>query len=198
MALFTSRVSYRSVELNVGIEERCRPEGENGEKSDAFPEKSLRYTARAHKDQKFIYAVDRYTNSEFRRIIYNRFLTVNKLKIPEHCPVVLGKNGSETSKTCNTISQTVVVHISFRTEQSFTYEMDLAYPLRQFLSDIANTAALFTGVCLFTIAEFSFALWIFVAEKWLSRKSNFHTYNDERLKHAEMLKVYTGDYGYLK
>uniref|UniRef100_A0A915KL60 PIR Superfamily Protein n=1 Tax=Romanomermis culicivorax TaxID=13658 RepID=A0A915KL60_ROMCU len=27
---------------------------------------------------------------------------------------------------------------------------------------------------------------------------HFHTYNDERLRHAEMFKNYTGDYSYLK
>uniref|UniRef100_A0A915LD37 Uncharacterized protein n=1 Tax=Romanomermis culicivorax TaxID=13658 RepID=A0A915LD37_ROMCU len=27
---------------------------------------------------------------------------------------------------------------------------------------------------------------------------NFHTFNDERLKHVEMFKNYTADYGYLK
>uniref|UniRef100_A0A915HSQ1 Uncharacterized protein n=1 Tax=Romanomermis culicivorax TaxID=13658 RepID=A0A915HSQ1_ROMCU len=118
-----------------------------------------------------------------KRIIYNRFLTFNKLKQPtvvqhfhspktlskQHCPVMLGKNDSKTSKTCHTIGQTVVIYISFRTEQSLTYETDFAYPLLQFLSDIANTAALFTGVCMFTMAELTFAVWIFATGKWLQR-----------------------------
>uniref|UniRef100_A0A915KYH5 Uncharacterized protein n=1 Tax=Romanomermis culicivorax TaxID=13658 RepID=A0A915KYH5_ROMCU len=30
----------------------------------------------------------------------------------------------------------------------------------------------------------------------LLRKTKNHTYNDERLKHAEMFKIYTGHYGW--
>uniref|UniRef100_A0A915JRJ3 Uncharacterized protein n=1 Tax=Romanomermis culicivorax TaxID=13658 RepID=A0A915JRJ3_ROMCU len=143
-----------------------------------------------------------------------------KLKLQKHCSVMLGKNASKMSKACHTFGQAAVVHISFRTEQSLSYEMDFAYPLLQFLSDIANTAALFTGVCLFSMAELMFAgipKWAnsqlsdsHVSDLQMSESpigrfqtsdrgcNNLQTYNEERLKHTQLYKNYTEYYAYLK
>uniref|UniRef100_A0A915IWZ0 Uncharacterized protein n=1 Tax=Romanomermis culicivorax TaxID=13658 RepID=A0A915IWZ0_ROMCU len=87
-----------------------------------------------------------------RTVIYNRFLTVGRLNQPKRCSSLPSEyNNSTISEACRTTGDAVVVYISFRTKSSFTFVEDFAYPLLQLISDIANTASLFTGVTLFVI-----------------------------------------------